>query len=201
MAQRSFDPAMIEAEIDRIWSLGLDALRAEWRATFGALPPSGLSKDIIGRMIAYRMQEEAFGGLGRNTRKHLDSLARGERHAAARLNRRLKPGTALIREYQGERHTVTVVPGGFVWQGTTYPSLSTIARAITGTSWNGPRFFNICAANGAKRKTKSAAAAKHPRHHRVPAASHGSRTSAGVNPVPLRLETTSQAGPTDACRL
>ena len=58
-------------------------------------------------------------------------------------SRRLKPGTVLVREYQGERHTVSVVPGGFAWRETTYPSLSTIARAITGTTWNGPRFFGL----------------------------------------------------------
>jgi Protein of unknown function (DUF2924) len=57
--------------------------------------------------------------------------------------RRLKAGTVLVREYQGERHTVTVVPGGYVWRETTYKSLSTIARTITGTAWNGPRFFGL----------------------------------------------------------
>jgi hypothetical protein len=57
--------------------------------------------------------------------------------------RRLKPGAVLVREYRGERHTVTVVPEGFSWKGMTYTSLSTIARAITGTAWNGPRFFGL----------------------------------------------------------
>jgi hypothetical protein len=59
------------------------------------------------------------------------------------MDRRLKPGTVLVREYQGERHTVTVVPDGYVWRETTYPSLSTVARAITGTAWNGRRFFGL----------------------------------------------------------
>ncbi len=93
-------------------------------------------------MIAYRLQEEAFGGLDRATVKLLDGLARGEKPASA-VKRRLKPGTVLVREYQGERHTVTVVPDGFLWRGTTYSSLSTIARAITGTAWGGPRFFGL----------------------------------------------------------
>jgi Protein of unknown function (DUF2924) len=62
-------------------------------------------------MITYRLQEEAFGGLDRATVKLLDRLARGE---TSELNRRLKAGTVLVREYRGERHTVTVVPGGFV---------------------------------------------------------------------------------------
>ena len=122
-------------------SLGIEALRTRWRMMFGAIPPKGLTKDIIGRMIAYRIQEEAFGGLDRETVKLLDRLARGEK--PNELNRRLKAGTVLVREYQGERHTVTVVPDGFVWHDTTYSSLTTIARAITGTAWNGPRFFGL----------------------------------------------------------
>jgi hypothetical protein len=141
MDPRTVDPAAIEAEVDRIRSLGLDALHQRWRMIFCAIPPKGLTKDIIARMIAYRIQEEAFGGLDRETVKLLDRLARGEK--PNELNRRLKAGTVLVREYQGERNTVIVVPDGFVWQDTTYSSLSTIARAITGTAWNGPRFFGL----------------------------------------------------------
>ena len=63
--------------------------------------------------------------------------------AEANRPRRIKPGTVLVREYQGDRHTVTVVPNGYVWHETTYASLSVIARAITGTAWNGPRFFGL----------------------------------------------------------
>ncbi len=141
MDQRTVDPAAIEAEVGQVRSLGIDALRGRWRMMFGATPPKGLTKDIIGRMIAYRIQEEAFGGLDRETVKLLDRLASGEK--PNELKRRLKAGTVLIREYQGERHTVTVVPDGFIWRDTTYSSLSTIARAITGTAWNGPRFFGL----------------------------------------------------------
>jgi hypothetical protein len=142
MHQRTVDPAAIEAEVDHIRSLGIDALRARWRLMFGYATPPGLTKDIIGRMIAYRIQEEAFGGLDRQTIKLLDRLARGER-PGLELNRRLKPGTVLVREYRGERYTVTVMPEGFSWNGTIYGSLSTIARTITGTAWNGPRFFGL----------------------------------------------------------
>jgi hypothetical protein len=108
---------------------------------FGASPPQGLTKDIIARMIAYQIQEEAFGGLDRETAKLLNRLAHGEK--PNELNRRLKAGTVLVREYQGERHAVTIARDGFVWRDTTYSSLSTIARAITGTAWNGPRFFGL----------------------------------------------------------
>jgi DUF2924 family protein len=140
----STDTGAIEAEIDHIRSLGLEALRARWRSVFGAAPPSALTKDLIARTIAYRIQEEAFGGLERATIKLLDGLVRGER-AGAEVKRRLKPGTVLVREYQGERHTVTVVPDGYVWRENTYASLSIVARAITGTAWSGPRFFGLLA--------------------------------------------------------
>ena len=136
------DMSAIEAEIDRIRSLGVAALRARWRSLFGAPPPDGLTKDLIARMIAYRIQEEAFGGLDRQTLKLMDRLARGGK-AGSESIRRLKAGTVLVREHDGARHTVTVVPGGFAWNGAIYPSLSSIARAITGTAWNGPRFFGL----------------------------------------------------------
>jgi hypothetical protein len=141
MNQRMVDAAAIEAEVNQIRSLGIDALRQRWRIMFGAVPPKGLTKDIIARMIAYRIQEEAFGGLEKETIKLLDRLARGDK--PNELNRRLKAGTVLVREYQGERHTVTVVADGFLWGEKTYSSLSTIAQAITGTKWNGPRFFGL----------------------------------------------------------
>src|SRR5207245_4772568 len=78
----------------------------------------------------------------RDTAKLLDRLAPGDKPSADGP-RRLKPGTVLVREYQGERHTVTVGPDGYVWREMTYASLSTIARAITGTAWSGPRFFGL----------------------------------------------------------
>ena len=142
MAKRSADLAAIEVEIERVRSLDLDALRAEWRKAFKRSPPLCLTKDILGRMIAYRLQEQALGGLDRQTAKMLDRLARGG-NAAIELKKRLKPGTVLLREYQGERHEVTVTPEGYIWRGATFASLSAIASAITGTSWNGRRFFGV----------------------------------------------------------
>ena len=136
------DRAAIEAEIDRVRSLDVDSLRTLWRATFRSSPPPAFSKDILARFLCWHIQEQAFGGLDPKTAKHLDGLARGDRSRADR-SRRLKPGTVLLREYQGERHTVTVVAKGYVWREATYASLSIIARAITGTAWNGPRFFGL----------------------------------------------------------
>ena len=145
MRQQRTEPAAIEAEIAHLRSLALDALRRRWRAVFGRTPPAGLSKDLLGRMMAWRLQEQAFGGLDRESLTFLQGLAR---HGSS-PRRQLKPGTVLVRDYHGQRHTVTVAPDGFNWQGTTYASLSAIARAITDTAWSGPRFFALARGNGA----------------------------------------------------
>ena len=142
MARRSTDRAAIEAEINRVRSLGLDELRTLWRTTLRSSPPPALTKDLVARFICWHIQEQALGGLDRDTARLLDSLARGDKPGADGP-RRLKPGTVLVREYQGERHTVTIVPGGYLWREATYASLSIIARAITGTAWSGPRFFGL----------------------------------------------------------
>jgi hypothetical protein len=130
MTQRSSDREAIEAEIDRIRALGVDFLRTLWRTTFRSSPPTGFTKDLVARFICWHIQEQAFGGLDPQTAKVLDGLAQNDKPP----DRRLKAGTVLVREYQGERHTVTVVPGGYVSREGSYASLSTIARAITGTA-------------------------------------------------------------------
>jgi hypothetical protein len=140
MARRSSDREAIEAEINHVRSLGLDALRALWRTTLRSSPPPALTKDLLARFLCWHVQEQAFGGLDPATVRILDGFARGGKPVA---ERRFKLGTVLVREYQGKRHTVTVVPGGYVWGDATYASLSIIARAITGTAWNGPRFFGL----------------------------------------------------------
>ena len=118
--------------------------RAYLVAVGAAIGQPPLSKDLLGRMIAGRLQEQAFGGLDRDSLSFLEGLAR--RGGSPR--RQLKPGTVLVRDYHGQRHTVTVAPEGYDWQGTTYASLSAIARAITGTAWSGPRFFALARPNG-----------------------------------------------------
>jgi hypothetical protein len=145
--------AEIEAEIERIRSLPINEVRTQWRQMLKLPPPSSLGKDMLGRMIAYRIQEKAFGGLSRASRRVLDELA-GGKQAIEPARRRLKPGTVLVREYQGERHTVTVAPDGFVWREETYTSLSTIAHLVTGTNWNGPKFFGLRLASDKIRKAE-----------------------------------------------
>jgi hypothetical protein len=132
----------LEAEIEQIRSLPIDEVRALWRRTFKSPPPSALGKDMLGRAISYHIQENALGGLSRAALRLLDDFDRG-RPAIEAAHRRLKPGTVLVREYQGERHSVVVASDGFVWRAETYASLSTIARLITGTNWNGPKFFGL----------------------------------------------------------
>ena len=139
---RSDREQTLEAEIARVRALGLNELRILWRSTFRSSPPPPFTKDLMARFICWHIQEQALGGLDQNTTKLLGGLVRGDRPRVHR-SRRLRPGTVLVREYQGERHTVTVVKDGYVWRDTTYASLSTIARAITGTGWSGPRFFGV----------------------------------------------------------
>jgi hypothetical protein len=141
MLQRFVDAAAVAAEIERVRSLSGAALRRGWQSEFGRPLPKSLSVDLLRRMIANRIQKEAFGTLDRATLKLLDGLAR--RDGARGRERNLKIGTVLVRDYQGRRHTVTVAAEGYVWEGTSYSSLSAIARAITGTVWNGPRFFAV----------------------------------------------------------
>ena len=137
-------------------------------------------------MIAYRLQERDFGGLVRDSLRFLHGLAR---HGGS-PRRRLKPGTVLVRDYQGQRHTVTVVCDGFDWQGATYPSLSAIARAITGTAWSGPRFFALARGNGASARRNQNASAREGRDGSQPA--RGMNASE-MNTASLPLQTASHA--------
>jgi Protein of unknown function (DUF2924) len=165
-------------------------LRRQWRLVFGRVPPAGLSKDLLGRMIAARLQERAFGGLDRDSLRFFASLARHQRPP----RRQLKPGTVLVREYQGRRHIVTAVHDGFDWQGTTYPSLSAIARAITGTPWSGPRFFALRrAGEGGKPKRKWAAVPDDGRRQRRAAHARNDPQARNGSLPALHLETAPQA--------
>jgi hypothetical protein len=132
----------IAQEIDRISGLDLAGVRTLWRATFNKVPPSALTRDLLVRQLAWHIQEKAFGGHDAATLRLLDAYGRRDADKMV-LFRRLKPGTSVVREYQGVRHIVTISESGFVWQGKTHDSLSAIAREITGSRWNGPRFFGL----------------------------------------------------------
>ena len=123
------------------------ALKAEWQALFDAPAPNNSRTFLEGR-LAYRIQELTYGGLDKQTRRLLDLLADEVEGTLTRKAQIADPrnpvaGTKLIREWDGIAHTVTVLNGGFDWQGRRYKSLSAVARAITGTRWNGYRFFGL----------------------------------------------------------
>jgi Protein of unknown function (DUF2924) len=139
MLQRFIDPAAVADDVESVRSLSGDALRRRWQAAFGTSPPKRVTAELRRRMLAMRVQEEAFGTLDTATFKALDKLAGRNRPA----ERNLKIGTVLVRDYHGQRHTVMVESEGYVWEGQRYSSLSAIARTITGTAWSGPRFFSL----------------------------------------------------------
>jgi hypothetical protein len=140
------DQARVEAEIARLRGLSLVELRAEWQRQMRTPPPACFKSDLLFRALAYHLQVKAFGGLDRATARLLDRLAETKDPVAVLAplrRRRLKPGTELIREWAGTIHRIVVVDGGYAYLGQTYASLSAIARLITGTNWNGPRFFGL----------------------------------------------------------
>jgi Protein of unknown function (DUF2924) len=158
-------PGSIVAELAELERASLDDLHLRWRNHWGRLAPAHLSRHLLFRLMAYRLQAEAFGDLPRETVRTLDRLAsaRAERltpnpsqiapsnegGSAAAPRRQLgdplvlKPGALLVREWQGRLEHVTVLNHGFAWNGETYSSLSAVAFAITGTKWSGHRFFGV----------------------------------------------------------
>ncbi|HEX3942940.1 MAG TPA: DUF2924 domain-containing protein [Rhizomicrobium sp.] len=142
------EDATIETEIARLRDLNLEGLKLRWRTEFGRMAPA-LSKSLLLRLLAYRLQAQVFGDLSQATRRMLETLTSEpsgkDKQAPVPLPDRnqLMPGTVLIREHNGHQHHVMVAEGGFAWDGKTYPSLSKVACAITGTKWNGPRFFGL----------------------------------------------------------
>ncbi len=125
--------------LSRIATMNIDGLRAEWRQVFGSDARPAFSGDLLARAVAYRLQEQVLGGLSPSAARLLRSLAK----PGAEPPRQVKVGSVIVREHKGVIHEVLVVPGGFCWQGTTYDSLSRIAKKITGVTWNGPRFFGL----------------------------------------------------------
>jgi hypothetical protein len=145
MGQQTVDAAAVEAEVERLRSMPIVELRALWRARFKSEPPVAFGPDLLRRSIAYKIQEDAYGGFDRTTARLLKQLMEQFAKSNGRivLPRRIKSGAVLIGQWKGERHQVTVLEDGFAYQGRPYESLSQIARLITGTRWNGPKFFGL----------------------------------------------------------
>jgi len=117
-----------------------------WADRFYEEPPATRSRDLFARLLAWRMQEEARGGLDAVTGRKLRDVATAlERDGSyePKVRRELSSGVVLTREWKGVIHKVTVTADGFQHRGHRYKSLSDIARTITGTRWSGPRFFGL----------------------------------------------------------
>ena len=127
-------------------------LKARWRELYGKEPPR-FNRQFLIKRLAYRIQELAYGGLGEETRERLTQVLKDEgynalgvktgRRSVQGSEKRLTPGTVLVREWGGHVHHVNAVVGGFEYHGMFFKSLSAVARQITGTRWNGPRFFGF----------------------------------------------------------
>jgi DUF2924 family protein len=129
----------LEAALARLLDLSSDATWAAYRKLYRRSPPAPFSRDLLIRALAYRLQEQVRGGLSPETKLLLDRLARGKAQSA----RWIKPGSTIVRSWGGQTHQVVVTAEGFLWNGSAHASLSEIARLITGTRWNGPRFFGL----------------------------------------------------------
>jgi hypothetical protein len=138
-------------EIVHLRGLDLNGLRARWRSVLQRPAPDHLPRHLLFAIIAYRVQADRFGDLDHETRQLLDRTGAKESGTAmsARLvsfdqkRTELTPGTVLVREWDRQSQRVMVMSDGFAWNGRTYDSLSKVAFAITGTKWNGPRFFGL----------------------------------------------------------
>ena len=139
------DPA-VEAELDRLQNTPIAELRKRHRELFRTEPPKAFGPDLLRRTIAHTIQEKAYGGLPPPIRRMLHQMVKAvSAKPAGRLElpQRIKPGSELVRTWNGKTYRVTVTADGFAHAGKTFASLSEIAFAITGTKWNGPRFFGL----------------------------------------------------------
>ena len=133
----------ISEQLESLRQQNRAALRDLWHQLFGRLPSEDLRKDIMVRVLAYKIQEKAGGRVRASTRRQLRQLLDKHIQNSSGTPLKIKLGTRLIREWQGQIHNVIVSERGYDYQGQLYGSLSEIARVITGTRWSGPRFFGV----------------------------------------------------------
>jgi hypothetical protein len=141
----------VEDEIAHLRGLDLKGLRSRWQSVFQRAAPAHLTRHLLFAVIAYRLQANRFGDLDHATKHMLNGMIAKEvgPGMSARLasfdqkRSRLTPGTVLVREWDRQSQRVMVLADGFAWNGQTFDSLSKVAFAITGTKWNGPRFFGL----------------------------------------------------------
>jgi hypothetical protein len=136
----------VEAELEQLRTTPIASLRIRYRELFRIDPPKAFGPDLLRRSIAQRIQEKAYGGLPRETQRLLDRMIKataGGGRGRIEVPRQIKPGSELVRTWKGQTYKVTVVADGYSYNGTKFTSLSEIANRITGTRWNGPKFFGL----------------------------------------------------------
>ena len=140
---------ILEREIAALPEMNIAQLRVKWRQRLKEAPPSHVRKQLLVPILAYKLQEQEYGALRPEIRRQLEKIAgryRQDPNAKVepiREPKRIKPGTRLLRQWNGKTHQVLVVEDGFEHEGQRYKSLSMIARKITGTRWSGPLFFGL----------------------------------------------------------
>ena len=153
-------PAALSAgNLQALAALDRASLRHLWRELFGSVAPSKASHSLLIYCLAYRMQENAYGGLSAGTRMRLRNIAQqltSDSAAPSSIAARIPPGTRLIRQWRAQRHEVTVLEKGYAYRGSRYTSLSAIARLISGTHCSGPRFFGLTSSLTAKARAADA---------------------------------------------
>lgn len=138
--------ADLDAQLERLPRIKTRELRVLWGETFGISPHPKLRRELLIPILAYRLQERSLGGLKPSTMGRLRAIVSemGEGKRAATVSRLgPRPGTRMVRQWQGKLHEVVTLENGFMYDGHKYRSLSEIARVITGTRWSGPAFFGL----------------------------------------------------------
>jgi DUF2924 family protein len=153
--------APLETILSDLEGLDLEGLRRQWRNRLGGEATAHLPRWLLVKVLVYRLQVAAFGGLDRSVQRSIYGIG-GEgavgfdrRDPKTREGVELKSGALLVREWQGKLERVMVLEEGFAWNGKTYGSLSQIAKAMTGTQWNGHRFFGLRAGKGRNNHTEA----------------------------------------------
>jgi len=133
----------LREKLEELEAFDTEALKTRWRELYGADPPKGLSAKLMRRAIGFELQVRAHGGLRPAIRKELRKSLNGCASVEEKLAKQIAPGSRLIREWHGDVHVVDVVEDGVTWNQKSYASLSAVAREITGTRWNGRKFFGV----------------------------------------------------------
>ena len=137
----------ISGQIAKLHTSSRQQLLDMWQKLYRRAAPTGIRRELLVPFLAYRMQEEAYGGLKPTTRSELRRIARDLENPTASSQRRtrtkIKAGTRLVRQWRGDTHEILITEAGYEYRGSNYSSLSKIACKITGTRWSGPAFFGL----------------------------------------------------------